>query len=98
MKFSGTFKNLQYFAPLILTIFLILGLFSFLNSLLINFLYINFVVLLVIFIESLRLSFNLIEIVKLNLILFLGIILFGLGSISKIFGFSKNLKAIYTYR
>ena len=98
IKYAGTFKNLQYFAPLILTIFLILGLFSFLNSLLINFLYINFVVLLAIFIESLRLSFNLSEIAKLNLILFLGIILFGLGSISKIFGFSKNLKAIYTYR
>ena len=38
------------------------------------------------------------EIIKLNIILILGVIFFGLGSISKILGISKNIKSIYTYR
>ena len=61
-------------------------------------LYLNLFFYLVIFFESLRLSQNIIEIIKLNIIFLLGIIFFGLGSIAKILGISKNLKAIYTYR
>lgn len=98
MKFGGTFKNIQYFVPLILTLSLILGTFSFLNPILVYFLYLNLIFYFIIVIESIRLSFNLIEIIKINFILLLGLILFGLGSISKILGFSKNLRAIYTYR
>lgn len=91
-------KNFQYFGPLIITLNLILGIFSVNMYFGIYVLYLNLFFYLVIFFESLRLSQNIIEIIKLNIIFLLGIIFFGLGSIAKILGISKNLKAIYTYR
>ena len=84
--------------PLFITIFFILSLFSYSYDVQFGFIYINIFFLLLAFIESLRLSNNPLEIIKLNIILILGVIFFGLGSISKILGFSKNIKSIYTYR
>ncbi len=98
MKFTKTYKNFQYFVPLIITILFILSLFSYSYNLQLSFIYINIFFMLLVFIESLRLSNNPIEIIKLNIILILGVVFFGLGSISKILGFSKNIKSIYTYR
>ena len=76
----------------------LLSLFSYSYNLQLSFIYINIFFMLLVFIESLRLSNNPIEIIKLNIILILGVVFFGLGSISKILGFSKNIKSIYTYR
>ena len=97
-KITKSIKNIQYFGPLIVTLFLFLGVFSSFTPYSEHIIFINILVLTVILFESIKLSSNIFEILKLIIILSSGIIFFGIGSIAKIFGFSKNLKAIYTYR
>ena len=98
LKKSNYLSNIQYFGPLIITLGFILTIFSINTFIGIYLLSLNITFYLIILFESIKLSLNIFEIIKLNIIFVLGIIFFGIGSISKILGISKNLKAIYTYR
>ena len=97
-KMTKSIKNIQYFGPLIVTLFLFVGIFASFVPYGQYVIFLNILILIIIIFESLKLSSNIYEILKLVIILSSGIIFFGIGSIAKIFGFSKNLKTIYTYR
>ena len=49
-------------------------------------------------IDSMRFTFNIVDNIKISFIFLSSLILFGLGSFLRIFGLTRNLKKIYTYR
>ena len=97
-KKTKSIKNFQYFGPLIITLSFILGIFYFLIPYGEYILFINIFIGCIIVFESIKISKNIFEIMKLIIIFVLSIVSFGFGSIARILRFSKNLKSIYTYR
>lgn len=98
VKKDFSFKNFQYFGPLIITLFFLISLIdtSFLsNNYLLTF---NLIFFSILIIESIKVCEKMYEIPLIIFIIFLGIVFFGLGSILRILGISKNVKSIYTLR
>ena len=98
VKKDLSLKNFQYFGPLLITLLIFIAPLYFLF--LSNYYLLTFILIFVLFlfIESTKVSRKIYEIPTIFFIIFLGIIFFGLGSISKILRTSKNLRSIYTYR
>ncbi len=90
-------NNIQYLVPLFITLYIfLLPLFQLFDQL--KYLYnLSFIIFnLIIFFEVIRISLNPIRIIKVFFIVYLGFILFGLGSLFKFLGLTKNIKQIYT--
>ena len=93
------FNNLQYFAPLFITISYICSVLFSNQNFLYNFnLFFLSILNLIIMYESLKIGKNIKEVLLIFLIININIISFGLGSIGKIFGLKKAIKKIYTLR
>ena len=93
------FNDIQYFIPLLITLFYLL--FPFFYNLKILFqisLFAITILNLIILVEAVRISLNPLKIILIFTIIKLNIIAFGLGSISKALGFKKSIKKIYTKR
>lgn len=92
------FNNIQYFIPLLITIYYFFLPISILGGIYLSFFY-SILILLntIILIESLRISFNPVLTLRIFLIIKLNIISFGLGSILNFIGI-KKIKKIYTKR
>jgi len=92
-------NNIQYSVPFLIFMYFIIFPFIYYFNFFFNiyFLSIIFFSILVLF-ESLRISKKPIEIIKLNIIIYLSIFSFGFGSLMKFLGLTKNIKKAYTYR
>ena len=96
VKFS---QNLQYIVPLCITLFL----FSFpiaFTFQIYKYIY-TFIFLTLFFsclVEAIKVTNKLLNVFKILIIFYLGIIFFGLGSIMKILGLNIYLRKIYTFR
>ena len=93
------FQNFQYIIPLCITLFF----FSFpivFISLIYKYIY-TFIFLNLFFsflVEAIKVTNKLLNVFKIIIIFYLGIIFFGLGSMMRILGLKINLRKIYTFR
>ena len=91
--------NVQYIIPLLITLFFFTFPFILTSEI---YKYIYYSVFVLFFInfsyEAVKCTKNLISVFKVIIIFYLSILLFGLGSLMRIFNLTSNLKKIYTYR
>lgn len=92
-------NNIQYSIPFLIFMYFIIFpfVYSFNFYFHIYFLSIILFNILVLF-ESIKISKNPIEIIKLNIIIYISIFSFGFGSLMKFLGLAKNIRRTYTYR
>ena len=92
-------NNIQYSIPFLILVYFIIFPFMyfynfFFDIYVLSIIFFNFLV----FFESIKISRNPLEIIKLNIIIYISIFSFGFGSLMKLFGLTKNLRKTYTYR
>ncbi len=92
-------NNIQYFAPLFITLFYLLFPIFFSMNYFSDLATISLILFnLVIAFEALKITLNPINFIRIFLIINISIISFGLGSIANIVSLDKNIKEIYTKR
>ena len=92
-------NNIQYLVPFLIFMYFVIFPFIFFFDFFFEIYFLSIISFnILVLIETLKLSKKIIEIIKLNIIIYLSIFSFGLGSLMKFLGLSKNIRRAYTYR
>jgi glycosyltransferase involved in cell wall biosynthesis len=92
-------NNIQYFIPFFIFIYFIIFPYMYFFNVFFDIYALSIISFnILVFFETFKLSKNPIEIIKLNIIIYLSIFSFGFGSLMKFLGFAKNIKKKYIYR
>jgi len=92
-------NNIQYSIPFLIFMYFIIFPFIYFYNFYFNIYALSIISFnILVFFESLKISINPIENIKLNIIIYLGIFSFGFGSLMKFLGLTKNIRRTYNYR
>ena len=92
-------NNIQYSIPFLIFMYFIIFPFIYFFNFFFNIYALSIISFnILVFFESFRISKNPIEIIKLNIIIYISIFSFGFGSLMKFLGLTKNIRRTYTYR